>query len=393
MPVRAACLALLWGALAAPAAELHTLKGDKVAGDLIRVTDKEVVLSAAGKQVATPLVAVLRIDFPGNARVKLEDKYSDVELTDGTLLHCKEYAIKGKQVEMHLVAGPEVKVPLAAVANVLNDASDEKHRKDWTERLAKKRRHDVLAVLNDDVVNPLEGTLGEGNEAGTHINFTLAGSKREIPLARAHGLIFQRDIDPNATPALCKAQGAHGDLVIASAVAVTAGGFALTTPAGATIDLPASEVLRLDFSSDKVVLLSQMDPVKVEQPQSPFDQYRRDRNLENQPLKVGGEVFAVGLAMHAHTELEFDLKGEYREFRARAGIDDGVGGIDGPVELRILGDDKELYKKTFTRAAGSKAVPVALNVKDVQRLRVVVASGDGFDLGRHLDLLEAKVSK
>jgi hypothetical protein len=393
MPRRAACLALLLGALAAPAAELHTLKGQKVIGDVVRITPKEIVLSSGGKEVVTPLAGVLRLEFPDNTRVRPEDKYADVELTDGTLLHCKDYAIKGKEVQMRLLVGPEVKVPLAAVANILNNAQDDKFRKDWTERVAKRRRQDLVAVLRDDVVTPLAGTLGQGDEAGTHIEFALAGDKKEIALSRLHGLIFQREIDPNAAPAVCKATDTHGDLVIASAVSAGSAGFGLTTPAGARIELTAAQLVRLDYSSDKVAFLSQMDPVQVDQPGSPFDQYRRDRSLDNQPLKVGGEVHPVGLALHAHTELEYDLKGEYREFRARAGIDDAVSGIDFPVVLRIEGDGKVLYRRTFTRKGEKSPVPIALNIKDVQRLRIVVASLDGYDFGRHLDLVEAKVSK
>src|SRR5271166_592435 len=90
MPVRGALLALLLTGLALPAAELHTLKGDKITGDLVRVTDKEIVLIQDGKEVATPVVGVLQLEFPGNSPARLDEKYVDVELTDGTLLHCKE---------------------------------------------------------------------------------------------------------------------------------------------------------------------------------------------------------------------------------------------------------------------------------------------------------------
>ncbi len=393
MPMRVACLALLLGALAASAAELHTLKNEKITGEVVRVSGTEIVLSAGGKEIATPTTAILRLDFPDNTRIKPDDKFADVELTDGTLLHCKEYTIKGKEVQLSLVVGPQVKVPLSAVANILNNAGDDKLRKDWTERVARHRRQDILAVLREDVVNPLSGTLGEGSADGTHIEFTLAGAKKEVALARVHGLIFLREIDPNAAPAQCKVTDIYGDLIIASAASAKGRDFTLTTPAGACIELPSPQLVRLDYSSDKVAFLSQLDPVNVEQPPSPFDQYRRDRNLDNQPLKVGGEIFPIGLALHAHTELEYDLKGEYREFRARAGIDDTVSGIDFPVVLRIEGDGKELYRKTFTRKGDKKPVSIALNIKDVQRLRVVVASEDGFDFGRHLDLVEAKVSK
>jgi hypothetical protein len=394
MPIRAASLALLLIPLAVCAAELKTLKGEKVAGDVVRITGKEIVLSQGGKEVATPVAQVLHLDFPTNAKVKLDEKFTDVELTDGTLLHCKEVALKGKQAELRTLAGQEVKVGISVIANILMAAQDEGLRMDWNERIAKKRRRDVVAVFRDGVVNPLEGTLGAANEAGTHIEFTLGGTKREIPLANVHGLIFLRELDPTAPPVVCKLTDTRHNLVMASSAVSTTAGLTVTTPSGAKIEYAPNLLVRLDYSTDKLVYLSQLDPVKVDQPDNPFDQYRRDRNLDNQPLRLGGETFPLGLALHAHTELEYDLKGDYREFRAVAGIDSTVGGIEGPVVLKIEGDGKELYTRTFTRKADlAKPTPIALNIKDVTRLRIVVASGDGFDLGRHLNLCNAKVSK
>ncbi len=393
MPVRVASLALLLIASALGAAELQTLKGEKITGDVVRITDKEIVLSREGKEVATPVAQVLHLDFPGNAKVRLEDKYADVELTDGTLLHCKEFVLKGKQAELRTVAGQEVKLAMSGIANILTSAQDEALRKDWNERIAKKRRRDVVAILKDGVVNPLEGTLGEANEAGTHIEFTLGGTKRQVPLANVHGLIFLRELDPAAPPVVCKLTDTHGNLVMVSGAAATAAGLTVTTPSGAKIEYASNLVTRLDYSTDKLAYLSQLEPARVDQPDNPFDQYRRDRNLDNQPLRLGGDVYGLGLALHAHTELEYDLKGDYREFKAVAGIDESVGGIDGPVVLKIEGDGKELYTKTFTRKGDKNPTPIALNIKDVSRLRIVVTSGDGFDLGRHLDLANARVSK
>jgi hypothetical protein len=393
MPVRTALISLFLTAVWANAAELQTLKGEKITGDVVRINDKEIVLKHGGKEVATPAVQVLYLTFPANAPVRLEDKYIDVELTDGTLLHCKEALIKGDQIEMRMLAGQEVKLPLKGISNILYNAHDENHRRDWTERVGRKRRQDILALLKEGVVNPLSGTLGNGDEAGTHIDFTLGDTKRSVALERIHGLIFQREIDPNAAPVLCKLSDTHRDLVMVSAIKETPSGLSVTTPSGAHIDYSNAQLIKLDYSSDKVVFLSQLEPVKVAQPDSPFDQFRRDHNLDNGPLKLGTEAYPLGLGLHATTELEYDLKGDYREFRTIAGIDYSVGGHDGPVLLKIEGDGKELYTHTFNRKTDKAPVPITLNIKDVQRLRLVVTSGDGSDLGRHLHLGNAKVSK
>ena len=401
MRVRAALLALLVGFAAAPAAELHTLKGDVLKGELESITDKEIVLTDGGKRIATPLADVLKLEFPAVTPAKIEgSKYADVELTDGSLLHCKAWSIKDKQVELKTLAGQEIKLPLTAIANILVNAGDEKHRKDWTERVARKRRRDVVAILNEGTVNPVEGTLGAADAEGKTIEFqSVNGRKRDLILANLHGLIFQRELDPQAPPVLCKLYDNHQDVLMVSRVTQTPAGLTVATPAGAKIDVAKELIAKLDYTLDKIAFLSRLDPVKVVQTSNFdfIDTYRRDKNLDNGPLRVHGESYSLGLALHAHTELEYDIKGDYREFHAIAGIDQGVGGVGGPVVLVIEGvidgQAKELYKKTFTRKDEKKDGTISLNIKDVQKLRLIVRTGDMFDNGKHLDLVNAKVQK
>jgi hypothetical protein len=387
---------LLLVAAAAPAAELRTLKGETITGDLVAASAKEIVLQKGGERVVTPVEQVLQIDFGQPARLPAEAKFTDVELTDGTLLHCSEFALKGQEVTLTLLGGRQVRLPLSGIANVLNDAHDEQNRRDWNDRLAKKRRRDVLVIVRDGVANPIEGTLGDGDPEGGKIEFTLpTGRKALVPLSNLQGLIFQRGPDPNAAPVVCKLFDTGRNLIYASGLAASPMGLTVTTPAGAVIELPTAQLSKLDFSRDKLAFLSDLEPARVTQTSTEerIEQYRRDKNLDDGPIRLGGTLYAKGISLHATTELEYDLKGEFREFKAVVGIDDLVGGIDGPTILKIDGDGKELYSLTVTRKDKERARPLTLNIKDVQKLKITVTSGDLLDLGKHLTLADAKVSK
>jgi hypothetical protein len=383
-------------------AELHTLKGEVLKGDLESITDKEIVLKQNGKPLTTPMAEVLKIDFPAVAPVKLEGHYSDVELTDGSRIHCKAWTIKSNNAVLTTMADQVIKVPLSAVANILNDAQEEKYRKDWAERLARKRRRDMAVLIREDSINAVEGTFGDADAQGKGIEFQISGGRKGTLLfAKLHGLVFQRELDPNAPSLLCKVYDSYQDVIMVSAISRTPKGLSVTTPAGAHIDIGQELVTRLDYTLDKVAYLSRLEPIKVVQT-SNFDFvdiYRRDKNLDNGPLRIYGESFPIGLALHAHTELEYDLKGDYREFHALAGIDQSVSGEGGPVVLVIEGvidgQAKALYKKTFTRKdpKDKKEGVIDLNIKDVQKLRLIVRSGDLFDNGKHLDVVNAKIQK
>lgn len=370
------------------------------------ITDTEIVLKQDGKSVATPLPQVLRLDFPAVEPVNLAGPYSDVELTDGSRIHCTEWTIKAKQVELKTMAGQEINLPLSGVANILNDAQKAKYRKDWAKRLARKRRRDAVALVREGTVNIIEGTLGEADPEGKTIAFQIpSGKKGNLVLAKLHGLIFQRELDPQAPPVLCKLSDRYQDFIMVSAVTRTPVGLSVKTPAGAQLVIAQELLTRLDYTLDKLAFLSRLEPSNVvnkTNTDNQFDsnyKYKRDKNIEDRPLRIYDETFTIGLALHAHTELEYDLKGDYREFHALAGIDQSVGGVGGPVVLVIEGDidgeTKELYKKTFTRqdSKDKKDGIIDLNIKDVQTLRIIVRTGDLFDNGKHLDLVNAKVQK
>ena len=111
-------------------------------------------------------------------------------------------------------------------------------------------------------------------------------------------------------------------------------------------------------------------------------------------------AYEKGLALHSHTELVYDLKGDYREFRAVVGIDDDVKGIGRPVVVTDRGATaSKLAKFTLVRGEKDKTagpVPVVRNIKDVKKLRIVVTHLDEDrmnDIGLKVVLADAFVTK
>jgi hypothetical protein len=407
MPLGRPLLALVLFAGAATAAEpqpvLRTLDGSATPCELVALRASEIVVKEEGKEKSVPVDQVLQLDFPRPA--KLGEKYIDVELADGSLLHCGSVALRGKQVEADLVTGQKVKFPLDAISYILNNAQDAKLRQQWKDVLAKKRNSDVLASLRDGELVTLNGTFGDADAEGRTIQFDLnsAGEPRPLKLEKVHALSFFRQPDPKAPPVLCKLSDTMTNLVLVSAVAPIEGGYTFTTPAGVKIDYPAALLVRLDYSKGKLTYLSDLDPVKVvySSTEDTPQPYRRDKNLDNQPMRLanatqvelpwGKGPCSKGLAVHAYTSLEYDLGGDYREFSVWLGIDENVGGSDGGTKVVVQGDGKELDSRTV--APDDKPIHLTCNVKEVRRLRIVVSSADLLDLGRHVDLGDAKVSK
>ena len=407
MPLRRTLLALLLCASAGTAAELKTLKQETITGDLVGISDKEVVINSANGRVATPIDQVLTLTFGQQAAGMPGVPWADVELTDGTQLHCAKFTVVKKQATATLLAGQTVTFPLSGVSTMLANAHLEKNRKEWADILDKaSRSRDILAKLVDNgtdkqVPNAVEGLIGDASDSGETLHFTLpSGKEGDLALSAVYGMAFSRKADPNAAPVLCRLFDTHHDVVMVSGAEVTPTGFAVTTPAGAKIEYTPALVVKMDYSHGKRDYLSDMTPTKADERCNGAAEaihYRRDLNLDDKPLHVNNTAYEKGLALHAHTELEYDLKGEYREFRAVVGIDDDVKGVAKPVRVVIEGDGQTLADVTLQRGSKDRGGPAPLvrNVKDVRKLRVVVTHDptEFLDLGLHVDLADAYVSK
>ena len=77
----------------------------------------------AGEKKTFPIAQIAGVDYNKGLKPAVDAKWTDVELVDGTLLHCTAFALNKTTVTVKLLGSEaEVKMPLDVVANVLRDA-------------------------------------------------------------------------------------------------------------------------------------------------------------------------------------------------------------------------------------------------------------------------------
>jgi hypothetical protein len=432
MPIRSTIIGLLLCAAVSAAADpprLQTLNGTPVSGELLSISAKSVIFKVAGKRDETPLDQVLSVDIaevPKAPPTEKDTKYIDVELTDGTLLHCGQFAIKGKEVQVTLLSGQDLKFPLADLRWYLTEAQDKRIRQDWEKFLAKKTNFDQLVVKGEPaILNSVQGTIIVVDENGENVNFTVKG--RAGPFSKSletiHGIIFQRGPNPargafavglTASPqgqgpflacsaligggtdpaqAVCKVFDLHANVIVASAVVTEGDKVRVTTPNGLKLELPRASLARLDYSPGKLVYLSDWKRKEMQMKLEDSGDVRFDTNLDGGPIRLPGHPpFEKGLAIHAHATIEYDLPAGFREFKAILGVDELVGGTDGITKVVIKGDGKELKTYEFSRK-DKKALDVKINIQNVKSLSIEVSSAEVLNLGHHVDLADARVLK
>jgi len=114
---------------------------------------------------------------------------------------------------------------------------------------------------------------------------------------------------------------------------------------------------------------------------------RRDRDIEDHPMRLGNRRYPKGIGTHAPSEIVYLLDGKYERFQAVVGPPEQ----NGSVVFRVLADDRLLFDSDVMRNRQTAAVDVPLT--GVRQLRLVVTdAGDGY-FSDSADWAAARVKK
>lgn len=379
-------------ASAARADELKTLAGKTVSGKLAGISDTELTVKTEAGTVATPLNQVLALELRPLRELPAGASYTLVQLIDETALRCQKVSFQAADLELILLSGAVIKTPLATVGGVLRDAQDVGLLAQW-EKLGKQRtRRDRILVLRDGELNPLEGTLGDVDVDKQTIQFRREGAAPvALPFARLQGMSFYRT-EAGAEQALCRVIDQDGSSLVAARLSLGTKGLTVITTSNTKVELAADTLARLDFNFGKLTYLSDLDARVIPSPWlGGINSVRRDLNLDGNPIALADRTYGKGLSMYAGTELEYQLGGKYKELKAVLGADPRIAEEgQGEVVVTIYCDgEKRLTEVVPTRAPRS----LALNVKDVNVVRIVTAGRDFTNLAGHATLADARVSQ
>ena len=273
-------------------------------------------------------------------------------------------------------------VPLARIVGVHFGLLDRKETAEsFAKRLKARGSEDLLlAQTKKGEVIAISGVMeGTDNEK---LRFRFQERTRTLPLKLVEGLILAARPESQQDDELRPTFTLAGGVVISGRWKdLDSSVWKIDAPWGQALNLPATDIQEVRFRGGKVTYLSDLKPGKVEE--TPFFghrlSWRRDVNLLGEPLKMNGQTFDRGLAVHSRCVLTYDLSGRYSAFQALVGFDDAVKG-KGRVDCRVFADGKELYSNRDLRADGPP-VNLKLAVDGAEQLRLYVDFGRGQDTG------------
>lgn len=219
------------------------------------------------------------------------------------------------------------------------------------------------------------------------------GAEVPIELGRVQAFAFHRPEPPETTlrGLIATIDLGAGERFTAQWVGMSGTNLRLQLAWGQVVEIPVRALSRLEVKNGKLVYLSDLTPVAVEQV-GYFDgefAYRVDRSQSGRPLRLAGITYRRGLGVHSRCVLTYALDGAFARFSSIIGIDDAVG-TAGSVIFRVYGDGRLLYESPVMRGADPPR-EVDLDVRGVVQLKLEVDYADLGDLADHANWAEARL--
>jgi len=375
-------LALAFLALAAHAASIRTVDDKVIIGEVVRFepTATAIVHTGGGelKLACSDLVAIeLRPLARGARRVTPSIRLRNGDLFAAQLRGGGEAAL---QTTSPLFG--EARWPLEAIAAIEFPPGRRREASDGG-------KFDRLVLRNGEVV---EGSVEEFGEEAVKFSSRLLG-ELEVDFARIAAIEFAapQKAGPKQAGLVATVFGVNGSRLSGALGSSEGGKVLLRSPFGPTLPIALSQVARIEFAGGRLVYLSDLEPVEVEE--TPFFDlvwhYRRDRSVEGNPLRVGGKTFRKGLGVHSRCVLTYALDGRFKRFAAVVGLDDEVG-EKGNVDVAVVVDGKTVYGRKGL-SGRDEPLRVSIPLEGARRLSLVVDFGREFDICDHLDWADARL--
>lgn len=224
-------------------------------------------------------------------------------------------------------------------------------------------------------------------------SFVLSDQARNVKTEKLYGVVFATGVS-NLQKDRLRMTLNDGSNLTGRWLRADADTIVLNTSMGTTSEIPIKILSSLDYTSERVVYLGDIDYV---------EQHTRGRlhrgwpvrfnqNVAGEKISIHGRSFQKGIGCHSFSEIKYKLDGQYETFVSTIGIDDAVR-PNGSVVFRVLGDDRKvLYESDLLRGTDA-AEQIIVDIQNQQEMTLVVDFGDGLDLSDYADWADARFIK
>jgi len=395
-------LMVLSAVASAPRFEVQFLDGSRVSGTLVRWDATQLILDASTGGTALDagkLATVTPQSPPASPATK---RAVWIDLVDGSQLVAAEYTAEKGRAKITFSPTEIMDVPTAEIDAVRLQPASEATALEWSRIRGRKIRGDVLVTGNANAIDYHQGAIEDVSDLKAR--FILDGRALGVKRAKIFGLTYFHATAVSSPECPYVIVDSAGSRWVAASLKLDEDKIEFTSSGGRVTRRGLDQIAKIDLSGGKIVYLSDLKPDSEVFTPNPFTvtakelasrlefwRVRRDQNLESKSLRIRGQVYHKGLALHSRSELAWTLPGKFSRLEGVAGIDDDVRPL-GNVRLQLVGDGKALLEAGIA-GTDTDPKPINLDVSGVRRLVLIVESQGNFGSADHLDLGNLRLIK
>ena len=153
-------------------------------------------------------------------------------------------------------------------------------------RKAPSKENDIVIVATADGERSVEGILESIDAQFVHLNYN--GESRKIGLSKVNAVITANLGLKKPEGSVATIQGVDESSFVGVIVGIGDGKLTLSLAAGTSVELPTSNIGEISIASDRLLYLSDIEPIEVQEKaifaiQRPW---KRDRSVENHELRI-----------------------------------------------------------------------------------------------------------
>ncbi len=247
--------------------------------------------------------------------------------------------------------------------------------------------NDLVLLKNGD---RLSGEVDRLDAA--FVDLKVAGKPLKVDLSRVRAIRLNPELITVKRPTARRAiiSLTDGSQLTASQIELKGDVLHFKSSGLGNVQLPVSNVKSCHLFGDRLIPITDYEPVKVEY--TPYFSAKwplvRNVNVRHGPLVLRETEFVTGLGMHSQMAATYELRGLEREFQATVGVDDiakGAGSVIFAVEL----DGRRIWTSPELTGQSPAIRTGKIDLRGGKRLTLLVEFGELADVSDYADWCDA----
>ncbi|MEZ6094785.1 MAG: NPCBM/NEW2 domain-containing protein [Pirellulaceae bacterium] len=365
----------------------ETIDGERKSISFDQITDAGRFVDANGNDLGLSLSGVMSLDFDG-ASEDVKFGFPKLLLHGGSQFSANEFTFDGEVLGFR---SRGIRSPISASAVIAVVFVDSVAVQQTL--LNESTQSDQIVVDKDGNSVILEGVIETIADGKLGINYE--GRSRSISLEKIQAIVFAKLGIEKQTGSIVECKLRSGGSIVGQLNKWNQGTVDISV-SGATLLVDAASIAAVDVRSDRMVFVSALEPVEVEQTMqfAPQRSWQRNRSVESNPLTLStaespqGQVFRRGIGTQSYSRLVFENDGGFNRLGGVVGIDIETRGR-GACIVSIRGDGIPLWNAEIDGESLAKEFDVAID--GIERIELIVEPGKQMDLADHVDWVNIRM--